>query len=79
MNVNCNSHKPDRASVKDMSKAGKLFWGVFAVVIIVVGVLWMIKNPAPEHIEDTNGAENCTLTQITEEDVINATWATADN
>lgn len=28
-------------------------------------------NPGPEHIEDTNGADNYTLQTITEEDVVN--------
>lgn len=32
-------------------------WGVFAVVLLVVFVTWMIANPGPEHIDDTNGAE----------------------
>ncbi len=45
-------------------------WGVFAVVIVAVFVVWMLINPAPQHIEDTNGADNYSLQQITKQDVV---------
>ena len=40
-----------------------------AIVLVVVIVGWSILNPGPEHIEDTNGAENYSLQQITPKDV----------
>ena len=48
----------------------KLIWTTFAVVMVVVGAVWLIKTPRPDHIEDTNGADNYELQQITEQDVI---------
>lgn len=48
----------------------KKLWGLFAVVLIVVFVAWAIFNPGPEHIEDTNGPDDYSLQQITEEDVL---------
>ena len=47
----------------------KFFGGLIAMAVIIMAVVMVIKNPAPEHIEDTNGADNCALQQITEEDV----------
>lgn len=47
-----------------------MLWGIFAVVLLVVVVVWMIVNPGPEHIEDTNGADNYSLQTITEQDVV---------
>ena len=49
----------------------KLFGGIFAIVFIIVFVVMIIKNPAPEHIKDTNGANDYTLQTITEQNVIN--------
>ena len=43
---------------------------IFAVVMVVVFLVWSYLNPGPEHIEDTNGADNYALQQITEEDVV---------
>lgn len=45
-------------------------WGVFAIVIVAAFVIWMLINPAPQHIEDTNGADNYSLQQITKQDVV---------
>ena len=44
---------------------------VAAAVIIGAAVLiWLLLNPGPEHIEDTNGAENYTLQSIRESDIV---------
>ncbi len=47
----------------------KLAW-VFAIVLIVAVAAWMIFNPGPEHIEDTNGPDNYALQTINEHDVL---------
>lgn len=39
-------------------------------MLIVIFAVWFILNPAPEHIEDTNGADNYTLQQITRQNII---------
>lgn len=52
------------------SKIKNILWGVFAVVLVIVVAVWMLVNPAPEHMEDTNGADNYSLQTITEQDVI---------
>ena len=54
----------------------KLLGWLFAVVMVVVGIVWFIKNPAPEHIADTNGADNYELQVITEENVVNLNYGT---
>ena len=51
-------------------KIKNILWGVFAVVLVVVVVVWIFANPGPEHIEDTNGADNYSLQTITEQDVV---------
>lgn len=51
-------------------KVKNILWGIFAVALIAVFVVWFILAPAPEHIEDTNGADNHSLEQITEENII---------
>lgn len=51
-------------------KTKNILWIVFAVVLVIVIVVWMLVNPNPEHIEDTNGADNYSLQSITEQDVI---------
>ena len=43
---------------------------LLAIAFVVVVVVWLIKNPGPEHIEDTNGLDNYALQQITAEDVV---------
>lgn len=43
---------------------------VFAVVLVIVAAVWMFLNPGPDHIEDTNGADNYSLQTITEQDVV---------
>ena len=48
----------------------KLFVFVFAAVLVVFGCIWIVNNPGPEHIEDTNGPDNYSLQQITEADVV---------
>lgn len=52
------------------TKTKNVLWGVFAVVLVAVFAIWMIANPGPDHIEDTNGADNYSLQRITEQDVI---------
>lgn len=52
------------------TKIKNILWGIFAVALVVVIVVWMIVNPSPEHIEDTNGADNYSLQTITEQDVV---------
>ena len=51
-------------------KTKNALWIVFAVAIVAVGVVMFILNPGPEHIEDTNGADNYSLQTITEQDVV---------
>lgn len=51
-------------------KTKKTLAGIAAVVIVAVAVVWMIANPGPEHIEDTNGPDNYALQQITQEDIV---------
>ena len=43
---------------------------VIAVVLVVAVAVWIFLNPGPEHIEDTNGADNYSLQTITKQDVI---------
>ena len=50
-------------------KIKKIFWVIFAVVFLIVFVVWMMSSPRPEHLEDTNGADNYSLQTITERDV----------
>ncbi len=51
-------------------KTKKSLLGLCAVAIAVVVLGSMILNPGPEHIKDTNGADNYNLQQITERDVV---------
>ena len=51
-------------------KVKNKLWGVFAVAMIVVIAIWLLLNPPPKHIEDTNGADNYSLQQITKQDVV---------
>ena len=46
------------------------FVGFFAVLVVCAIVIWSIFTTGPEHIEDTNGADNYSLQQITAADVI---------
>ena len=52
-----------------MKRKGNLLWGLVAVAIIVVGVVWMMGDDL-EHIEDANGADNYALQTITDENII---------
>lgn len=52
------------------NKPKNMLWGIFAVVLVVVCVIWFLKDDM-EHIEDTNGADDYSLTTITDEDIIN--------
>ncbi len=51
-------------------KMKNILWGVFAVALVVVVVIWFAASPSPDHIEDTNGADNYSLQQITKQDVV---------
>ena len=53
-----------------IGKIKKTLLSIFAVVLVGVAAVWMLLNPGPEHIEDTNGADNYSLQQITPRDVI---------
>ena len=57
--------------MKLSEKTQKVLWGIFAGVLIISAAAWMILNPGPEHIEDTNGAENYELQTITDDNIIN--------
>ena len=52
-----------------MKRKGNLLWGLVAVAMIVVGVVWMMGDDL-EHIEDTNGADNYALQTITDENIV---------
>ena len=60
-----------------MSGKMKKILGIVCVIALVgvIGV-WMLMNPGPEHIEDTNGADNYSLQQITEQDVVSLKMGT---
>lgn len=47
----------------------KVLAGVGAVILIAVAVVWFMHSGI-DHIEDTNGAEDITLQQITDENII---------
>jgi len=51
-------------------KTKNILIGVLVVIFLVVFAVWMLKSPRPEHIEDTNGADNYSLQTITEQDVV---------
>lgn len=51
------------------SKIKKFFWGAFAIVFVLAFAVWMVISPRPDHIEDTNGADNYSLQTITDRDV----------
>ena len=44
-------------------------WGILAIVLIVVAVIWFLGDDL-EHIEDTNGADDYALTTITDEQIV---------
>ena len=46
----------------------KTLWGLFAIVMVVVGVIWFLRSDL-EHIEDTNGSDQTRLATITQEDI----------
>ena len=48
----------------------KVLWLCLIIAAIAVTIVWIALSPRPEHIEDTNGADNYELQQITEFDVI---------
>ena len=45
-------------------------WQIFAVVMVVIGAVLFLTDDL-EHIEDTNGADNYKLQEITDENIIN--------
>jgi len=48
----------------------KLLTGLLAVAVIVVAGIWFLTDDL-EHIEDTNGPDDYTLTTITDETIVN--------
>lgn len=50
-------------------KKKKALWGVFAVVLVAVAVIWFMGSGL-EHIEDVNGADDTSLTTITDQQII---------
>ena len=54
-------------------KTKKILTGTAVVLFLVVFAVWMLASPHPEHIEDTNGADNYSLQTITERDVVTQT------
>jgi len=51
-------------------KAKNVLIGIAVVIFLVVFAVWMLASPRPDHIEDTNGADNYSLQTITEWDVV---------
>ena len=47
----------------------KMLTAIAAIVFFAAGCLWLILS-SPDHIEDTNGAEDLSLQTITEENII---------
>jgi hypothetical protein len=48
----------------------KILFGAIVLVLVAAIAMWIFVRPGPEHIADTNGAENYNLQKITAEDVI---------
>ena len=53
-----------------MDKIKKILPVVLVLAFVAVFVIWFIKD-SPEHIEDTNGADNFTLQTITDANICN--------
>lgn len=54
-----------------ISEKTKKTLGSILVLLVFAGAgVWMLLNPGPEHIADTNGPDNYALQQITEADVV---------
>lgn len=53
-----------------MDRIKNIFLVIISVVVVIVGIVTMVTNDL-EHIEDTNGADDYSLTTITEDDIIN--------
>ena len=55
----------------NISEKTKKTLGSILIILVLIGAgIWMVLNPGPEHIEDTNGPDNYALQQITEADVV---------
>ena len=55
----------------NISEKTKKTLGSILIILVLIGAgVWMLLNPGPEHIEDTNGPDNYALQQITEADVV---------
>ena len=52
-----------------MEKIKKLLAAVVAVILIALAAVWMLGSDL-EHIEDTNGADNYTLQEINDSNII---------
>lgn len=53
-----------------MRNLKKTISGIIVIVFVVVFAIWMFNSDL-EHIEDTNGADNYSLQQITDDNIIN--------
>lgn len=53
-----------------MKDIKNILWGIFAIVMVVICAV-LFLNDDLEHIEDTNGADDYSLTTITDENIIN--------
>ncbi len=53
-----------------MTKLKKIILPVLALIFVVVGCIWIFSSDL-EHMEDTNGADNYSLQQITDDNIIN--------
>lgn len=51
-------------------KTKNILIGIAVVAFLAVFAVWMLASPKPDHIEDTNGADNYSLQTITEQDVV---------
>ncbi len=52
------------------SKTKNILIGIATVIFLAVFAAMTFGNPRPDHIEDTNGADNYALQTITEQDVV---------
>ena len=50
-------------------KLKNILWGIFAVAMIIVCAVWFLNSDL-QHIEDTNGPDDYSLTTITDENII---------
>lgn len=54
-----------------MSGIKNLLLLLVAIALVVVGLFWIFGDGGPEHIADTNGPEDFSLTTITDANIVN--------